>query len=186
MRLMTWISVVCLAVAGTAKADDLAAPKVGEKAGDFTLSSLDGKSVHFADVTKEGPVVLIMLRGWPGYQCPACQRQMGDFLKHADEFHKAGARVLMVYPGPANGLTAHAEEFVGSTKFPKNVTMLLDPDYKLTTLYGLRWVAPRETAYPSTFVVGPDNTIHYAKISRTHGGRAAADEVLAAVHKLQK
>lgn len=52
MRLMTWISVVCLAVAGTAKADDLAAPKVGEKAGDFTLSSLDGKSVHFADVTK--------------------------------------------------------------------------------------------------------------------------------------
>lgn len=137
-------------------------------------------------MTKEGPVVLIMLRGWPGYQCPACQRQMGDFLKHADEFHKAGARVLMVYPGPANGLTAHAEEFVGSTKFPKNVTMLLDPDYKLTTLYGLRWVAPRETAYPSTFVVGPDNTIHYAKISRTHGGRAAADEVLAAVHKLQK
>lgn len=186
MRLMTWIAMVCLAVAGTAQADDLAAPKVGEKAGDFTLTSLDGESVHFAELTKKGPVVLILLRGWPGAQCPACQAQMGDFLKHADEFHKTGARVLMVYPGPAKGLKEHARDFVGSAKFPKHITLLLDPDYKLTTQYGLRWAAPNETAYPSTFVVGPDNTIHYAKISRTHRGRAAADEVLAAVRKLQK
>jgi len=58
---------------------------------------------------------------------------------------------------------------------------VLDPDYVFTNLYGLRWDAPRETAYPSTFVVDSLGVVRFSKISRSHGGRASVDEVLQAV-----
>ena len=45
-------------------------PKVGDKAPDFTLRSLDDKTVRLSELTAKGNVVLFVLRGWPGYQCP--------------------------------------------------------------------------------------------------------------------
>jgi O-acetyl-ADP-ribose deacetylase (regulator of RNase III) len=33
---------------------------------------------------------------------------------------------------------------------PSNIVLVTDPDYTVTNLYGLRWDAPHETAYPST------------------------------------
>ena len=45
-----------------------APPAVGEKARDFSLTDLDGKQVTLTGLTKTGPVVLVVLRGWPGYQ----------------------------------------------------------------------------------------------------------------------
>lgn len=50
-------------------------------------------------MTPKGPVVLVVLRGFPGYQCSFCNCQVEEFTSHASEF--AGASVLMVYPGPA-------------------------------------------------------------------------------------
>ena len=43
-----------------------AAPRaVGEKAPDFTLSTPEGKHIRLSDVTSMGPVVLVVLRGYP-------------------------------------------------------------------------------------------------------------------------
>jgi len=92
---------------------------------------------------------------------------------------------VLVYPGPARNLIARAGEFSGSKGLPKNFTFLLDPDYKVTNLYGLRWNAPRETAYPSTFVLDRQRTVHFVRISKTHGGRPRTAEVVAAVSKLK-
>jgi len=50
-------------------------------------------------------------------------------------------------------------------------------------LYGLRWNAPNETAYPSTYVVDKQGKIVFAKTSKSHGGRASADEILKALSK---
>jgi peroxiredoxin Q/BCP len=61
---------------------------------------------------------------------------------------------------------------------PPNVTLVTDPDYKVTNLYGVRWNAPEETAYPSTFVLDKDRTILFEKISRSHGDRTTASEIL--------
>jgi hypothetical protein len=57
----------------------------------------------------------------------------------------------------------------------------MDPDYKFTNAYRLRWDAPRETAYPSTFVIDRERKVRFAKVSKTHGGRATASEVLKAL-----
>lgn len=50
--------------------------------------------------------------------------------------------------------------------------------------YGLRWDAPDETAYPSTFVIDETRSVRFAKVSRTHGGRTKAAAVLAEVKQL--
>jgi len=158
-------------------------PAVGDKAPAFTLKSLRGKSVSLSEQTSAGPVALIVLRGYPGYQCPICNRQVQEFLKQAPAFAEAGTRVVMIYPGPAKDLEAKAEEFASGKSFPDNFELLLDPDYVMTEAYGLRWYAKGETAYPSTFLIDTSGTIVFAKISNSHGGRSTPSEVLEASAK---
>jgi peroxiredoxin Q/BCP len=153
-------------------------PQVGTTAPEFALVSLDGTTFRLSDEIARGPVVLVVLRGWPGYQCPFCTRQFGDYLANAANFEKSGARVLFVYPGPADGLKEHARAFTASRELPAAFRILLDPDYSFTQAYGLRWDAPGETAYPSTFVVDRHGTVTFAQSSRGHGDRVAAAVVL--------
>ena len=160
---------------------DRATPKVGDKARDFTLQSLDGATVRLSEEVSRGALVLVVLRGWPGYQCPFCTRQFGDYLANAAKFDEIGARVLFVYPGPNDGLKAHAEAFAARRPIPSTFRVLLDPGYMFTQAYGLRWEAPNETAYPSTFVVNKDGVVTFAHTSRSHGDRVAAESVLKAL-----
>jgi peroxiredoxin Q/BCP len=161
-------------------------PKVGDRAGDFTLTSLDGAPVRLVEEIARGPVVLVVLRGWPGYDCPFCTKQFADYLAHAGDFQQAGAEVLFVYPGSAAGLREHAAAFIASRPMPAVFRVLLDPDYTFTRAYGLRWDAPGETAYPSTFVVDKKGVIAFAHVSRGHGDRLAAAAALKAVAAIER
>src|SRR6266571_4909655 len=177
------INLSIVAIAAALPLVAAAPPTVGEKAPDFTLSTAEGKSTRLSQVTSRGSVVLVVLRGYPGYQCPYCNRQVQDFIQKSQAFVEAGARVVMVYPGPPQNLGARATEFLANKKFPENFDMLLDPGYEFTNLYGLRWDAPRETAYPSTFLIDRQGVIFFSKVVRKHGGRATAAEVLDALPK---
>lgn len=161
-------------------------PMMGEKAKDFTLAHLDGSKVSLSQLEKNGPVVLLMLRGWVGYQCPFCTKQVGDFITHAKEFEAAGANVLLVYPGAADMVPVKASDFVAGKTMPSNFHFVTDPDLKTVNLYNLRWNAPNETAYPSTFVIDKTGMIKFAKISKEHGDRTTATDVLAELAKLKK
>src|ERR1700680_3717359 len=119
-----------------------APPLVGEKAPDFALSTPEGKSVRFSELVAKGPVVLVVLRGYPGYQCPYCNRQVQDFIQKSQGFAEAGTRVVFVYPGPPQDLGAKASEFLADKKLPANFDLVLDPGYEFTNMYGLRWNAP--------------------------------------------
>ncbi|HEY3383510.1 MAG TPA: hypothetical protein VGK32_17225 [Vicinamibacterales bacterium] len=59
-------------VSPTGAADPAAAPTstpaVGDAARDFSLPGIDGKPITLSALTMQGPVVIIMLRGWVGYQ----------------------------------------------------------------------------------------------------------------------
>lgn len=163
------------------KADAGAQPKVGDKAADFSLSTLEGKNIELSKLLAEGPVVLVVLRGWPGYQCPLCTAQVGDLINKGDEFKSHKARIVLVYPGPAEKLGDHAKEFASGKNFKANFTLVTDPGYKFTSAYNLRWDKPSETAYPSTFVIDSAGVIRYAKISKSHGDRAPSAEILKAL-----
>lgn len=180
-------AVCVMATAGAARATQMltaagGVPTVGDVAPSFALPSMSGNTVRLAEVLKDGPVVLVMLRGWPGYQCPFCTRQFADFLANADALRARKARVVFVYPGPGDGLTAHAAAFTAGKDLPAHFTFLTDPDYVFTNAYGLRWNAPKETAYPSTFVLDARGRITFAQTSREHGGRVPVADVLAALH----
>jgi thioredoxin-dependent peroxiredoxin len=156
-------------------------PAVGDQAPEFKLSSLDGGQVELAQLRSAGPIVLVVLRGYPGYQCPICTRQVGELLAASSKFKTHGATVVLVYPGPSANLKDRASEFITGKTLPANFHLALDPDYEFTNAYHLRWNAKNETAYPSTFVISPMGKIKYAKISMNHGGRAQAEEILAAL-----
>ncbi|MGD9644686.1 MAG: peroxiredoxin-like family protein [Pirellulales bacterium] len=156
-------------------------PAVGDKARDFTLHDLAGRPVKLSALLETSPVVLVVLRGFPGYQCPICSFQVAGLMKHAQEIAAAGARVVFVYPGPADALAERAHEFIKNKTLPDHFSLVTDPDYSFTKSYGLRWDAPRETAYPSTFVIDRAGVIRIAKISKSHGDRAKVEDVLAAL-----
>ena len=154
-------------------------PTVGAKAPDFTLSTPTGKTVTLSAEQSGHFLVLVILRGFPGYQCPYCVKQVHDFAEHASDFKAKNTRVLLVYPGPPADLDQHAKEFLEKQAgLPSNVVLVTDPDYKVTNLYGLRWDAPQETAYPSTFILDKKGRIVFEKISHSPGDRLSAQDAL--------
>ena len=175
--------IVCFVSFGSF-AQNMQKPATGEQAKDFSLKTVSGETVTLSEMLKAKPVVLVVLRGWPGYQCPICSRQVGSLLSLAADFEKHQVSVLLVYPGPSQELIDHAKEFKEDFDFPENFVFTLDPDYSMINSYGLRWDANRETAYPSTFIINRDGEIVYSKISQTHGDRSDAGELIEVLNKL--
>jgi peroxiredoxin len=175
-------------VAGLISASAAGPPNVGDVCPNFTLKTLDDKLVELQNLTAKGKVVLVVLRGWPGYQCPICDRQVQDFIAAEPGFAVAKAQIVFVYPGPADDLKAHAQEFKGlkGRQWPNEFFYVLDPNYSMVNAYGLRWDAPHETAYPSTFILDSKGVVKFVKISHTHGGRAKAADTLAELQKLNE
>ena len=158
-------------------------PAVGDMAPDFELATLEGEKHKLSELVKNGPVIVVMLRGYPTYQCPLCSKQVAEFLNAADAFGKYKASVVLIYPDTKEGVAEHAQEFIKGKKFPKHFLFLLDPDFEFTNSYGLRWDAPKETSFPSTFIVDGDQKVTFAKVSRKHSGRSKAKELLAKLRK---
>lgn len=154
-------------------------PAVGAVAPDFTLKTPEGTTVQLSKWSHGHTPVLVILRGFPGYQCPYCQKQVHDFVSHASDFAAKGASVLLVYPGATSGLGERAKEFLAKQDpLPANIILVTDPDFDVTNLYGVRWDAPNETAYPSTFILDKDRRILFERISHSHGDRVLAQQVL--------
>lgn len=182
MRVTIFIIAILFSI--TSIAQDFSNLAVGEKAIDFTLKTIDGDKVKLSKQNKKASVVLIVLRGWPEYQCGICTRQVGSLIAEAENFKELGADVLMVYPGPSAVLQDKANEFAEDFVLPDNFIFALDPDYIMINKYGLRWDAKKETAYPSTFVIDKSGRIVFSKISTKHGGRSKVEEVLDVLENL--
>ena len=90
-----------------------------------------------------------------------------------------------MYPGPTEDVQKRAGEFAAGKAFPSNFRFVLDPNYVFTVAYGLRWDAPQESAYPSTFVIDRRGVVRYVLVSKVHGGRSTAADVLAELGKIK-
>ena len=158
-------------------------PKEGSKIEDFSGTTMNGASFQLSKHIEKGSVVLIMLRGFPGYQCPICSTQVAGYIAKAEEFEKQkNTPVVFIYPGKVKNLDKKAKEFTAPLEekvdLPNNFIFVIDNDYKITNLLELRWNAPDETAYPAAFVIDHKGYIQFAKVSDDHHGRATADEIL--------
>ena len=188
LLVVTWLLILFGTCAMAADSPDkvVATPKipqVAEKAPDFSLNALDGTAVTLSKLTAVSPVVLVVLRGYPGYQCPICAYQVAGLIAQESELSAANAHVVLVYPGASENLATKAKEFwkmrdLIFAKLPGNFSYVIDPGYQFTLAYGLRWDAPKETAYPATFVIDRQGVVRYVKVSRTHGNRAPVADIL--------
>jgi peroxiredoxin len=160
-------------------------PEVGQRAIDFELPLVNGEGyLSLRDTYKEGPTVVIFLRGFPGYQCPICSRQVSSMVNRAKVLAGAAHRVVLVYPGPAEGLDRRAEEFLGSRRLPLPLVLVRDDDLSVVNQWGLRWNSPRETAYPATFVLDQYGRVTWKKVSGSHGERSSTEDILKELRKL--
>ena len=160
-------------------------PEVGQRAIDFELTIVKGEGyLSLSDTYKEGPTVLIFLRGLPVYKCTIDASQVNALVNRAKVLAQSAHRVVLVYPGRAEGLERHAEQFLASRKLPEPLVIVRDDDMNIVNQWGLRWDSPRETAYPATFVLDQYGRIAWKKVSRSHAERSSIEEILKELRKL--
>ncbi|HWW23918.1 MAG TPA: redoxin domain-containing protein [Edaphobacter sp.] len=159
-----------------------ATPGVADHAPDFTLPTPGGASLQLSSLTDSSRIVLVVLRGYPGYQCPYSLQQFNDFQQSAAQFAALNTQVVFIYPGPSSNLAAEANDFAAASSMPDNFHLVIDPDFTVTSLYGLRWNASNETAYPSTFIIQKDGSIFSAQVGKSHGDHPTAADTLAALN----
>ena len=173
------------------------APKVGDRAPDFTLHDQLGRQVSLAGELQQGPVVLIFYRGeW----CPYCNMMLRTYGRRAADFSARGARLLAVSPQtPDNSLTM-AEKH--SLEFP----VLSDEGGEVIGTYGLKydvdgqsrelheavendvakfngeggWILPA----PAVFVIDREGIVRFVGVNGDYTQRVEPDEALAALDSL--
>jgi peroxiredoxin len=173
------------------------APKVGDRAPDFTLPDQVGRQVSLAGELEQGPVALIFYRGeW----CPYCNMMLRTYGLRAADFSERGARLVAVSPQtPDNSLTM-AEKH--SLEFP----VLSDQGGEVIGTYGLKydvegqprdlleaagndvgkfngkggWILPA----PAVFVIDRDRIVRFVGVNGDYTQRAEPDEALAALDSL--
>jgi peroxiredoxin len=160
-----------------------ATPSVGQRAADFTLQALDGSTLSLSQLAAGGRLVVVVLRGYPGYQCPFSQETFQTFVQSAAQFASSGTQVLFVYPGQGGDKSSGsgAAGMVGSQTLPANVHLALDPEYTFTSLYGLRWDATGETAYPSTFLIHADKMVIFSHVGQFHSDFTPVADMLTVI-----
>ena len=172
------------------------APKVGDRAPDFTLPDQLRREVSLAGELEQGPVVLIFYRGeW----CPYCNTMLRTYGLRAADFSQRGARLVAVSPQtPDNSLTM-AEKH--SLEFP----VLSDEGGEVIGTYSLKYnVASREVyetvgvdlakfngkggwilPAPAVFVIDREGTVRFVSVNGDYTQRAEPDEALAALDSLE-
>src|SRR5205807_8987248 len=173
------------------------APKVGQKAPDFTLTDQLGRQVSLASELQQGPVGLLFYRGeW----CPYCNAWLRTFGLRAAEFSQRGARLVAVSPQTPDSSLTMAEKH--SLEFP----VLSDEGGEVIGMYGLKydvdeptqsllegvgvdvakfngkggWILPA----PAVFVIDREGIVRFAGANGDFTQRVEPDEALAALDSL--
>jgi peroxiredoxin Q/BCP len=152
--------------------------QAGDAAPDFTLQDQDGKEVSLSDF--RGRTVVVYF--YPRADTPGCTIQACGVRDRADDYAKAGARVVGVSPDPVEAVRRFAD------KFDLPFTLLADEDHAVAEAYGT-WVEKKNYGKTywgvqrATFIIDPDGRIArvFPKVSpKTHD-----DVVLEALAELQ-
>jgi peroxiredoxin len=189
LALFGYLLMVCTCWAPvTATADAATAAEqqdVGDRVIDFELPVVGGEEyLSLRDEYEQGAVVVIVLRGYPGDQCPVCRGQVRSLANRAKGLAQQAHRVILVYPGEGTLLKRHAEQFMGSRSLPQPLVLVRDDEMKMVASWGLRWRAHRETAYPATYIIDRNGRIRWKKVSESHAGRSTVEEILKELRKL--
>ena len=124
-----WIYVSRETNADTGPTPLTTAPYVGNLAPDFTLQTVDGRSVTLRDYTADGgtPVVLNFWATW----CPPCRVEM-PYFENVNDLYAGDVAVLGLNQAESAAVIADYARAHGLT-YP----LLVDDDMKVNNLYGV-------------------------------------------------
>ncbi len=123
------------------------------------------------------PLVVVVMRGFAGQVCLYCAAQTVALCKHIDEFHAAGAEVVVVYPGPAESAPAFLAAVQSLRKDPVPVPVALDVSLQLVRGLGVE----DNLSKPTSLVLDRTGVVRYAYIGQTIADRPSAEQLLHAV-----
>jgi peroxiredoxin len=124
------------------------------------------------------PLVVVLMRGFAGQVCLYCAAQTVALCNHIDEFHAAGAEVVIIYPGPAESAPAFLSAVASLRKDPVSVPVALDVSLQLVRGLGVE----SNLAKPTSLVLDRAGVVRYAYIGQTMADRPSVEDLLHAVH----
>lgn len=124
---------------------DNATTKVGDKAVDFKLKSLEGEEFQLHEVTKDKGVIINFWGTW----CKPCREEMPD-LNRAQVDHKDDD--VMIITVNVSEKPQQIEQFLHGLGEDMSLTMLLDPNRSVTKAYN---IGP----LPTTIAIDKNNKI---------------------------
>ena len=148
----------------------------GTSAPRMTVTASDGSSIDLSN-----PGQLLVLYFYPKDDTSGCTREAQDFTALADDFAKAGAKVIGVSRDP---MKKH-EKFIG--KYDLKVPLASDEDGRISeafatwvekSMYGRKYMGMER----STFLISPDGRV--AKAWRKVKVPGHAQEVLTAARAI--
>lgn len=142
-------------------------PKIGDRAPDFTLPGIDGKSVSLSDFSGK-PVII---NTW-SISCIECKKEMPYFQEIYNQYAPGGLVFLSVNTLDSTG---SARDFLSKNGY--TFTVLFDLKNEIYK----KFCCPKN-ADPNTFFIGADGTIKAIKI----GGFASKDELANEVNKIMQ
>ena len=128
------------------------ASMVGSKAPDFTLKTNEGEEFSLSDLDGQWKVLFFYAKDGS----PTCKRGCLSFKDQYDLFRSLEPPVEII--GISQNSVSEHREFKEELQLP--FTLLSDPDRKVAESFK---VSVHLGTFPakSSFVVGPDNTIHH-------------------------
>jgi len=155
-----------------------AVPETGEKLPYARFLADTGDVVDLTQCAEGKRIVLVLLRGFPGYVCPYCTKQTAELVRAVDRLDALNAVVYVVYPGPSDKIRAFTKSVTRQLEerpdFSLPFRVLLDVDLAAVKAIGL----VGDLAVPATFVLADDGTVLYRHIGRNKADRADIGTVL--------
>ena len=140
---------------------------VGEKAPDFSLTSLAGEKTSLSDIRRKNKAIILTF--WATW-CAPCRKEIPLLRSLHKEFSKAGLAILAV-TGEKDALSV--KRFAKKEKLP--YTVLLDPHKKTGALYRLKTI-------PRTILINRAGRI--VKVWQGWGGKNEEVEIRQKLAKL--
>lgn len=141
----------------------------------------DGRIFNIQDFEGHRRVVLVVLRGFPGYVCVGCSTYTVALSRALEEFQSRNAQILLVYPGEPETVAAFLDgvrNVVADFELPFPV--LLDVNRRFVQSVSIQG----ELAQPSTFIIDESGTVRYAYVGRSVDDRPPVPVVLEALDGL--
>ena len=166
--------------------------KVGDHAGDATVTDITGKAQLLSEIYPRGPTFVVFYRGgW----CPFCNQQLHELGVALPEFEKKGIRIVAIsVDQPSEEAKTQAKQGVPfpmlsdsklvAHKAFKIVHVPSDAEQKALAGYGVDLVAfsgegHKNFATPAVFLVDRSGIVRFAHVDEDYKTRPSPKQLLA-------